>query len=36
MSDSDSIQMQIDHVKTRVNDAMTLAKSLGADGAEVL
>ena len=35
MSDSDSIQMQIEHVKTRVNDAMTLAKSLGADGAEV-
>ncbi len=35
MSDSDSIQKQIEHVKTRVNDAMTLAKSLGADGAEV-
>jgi PmbA protein len=35
MSDSDSIQMQIEHVKKRVNDAMTMAKSLGADGAEV-
>nr|WP_259363096.1 metalloprotease PmbA [Colwellia sp. MB3u-4] len=27
--------MQIEHVKKRVNDAMTMAKSLGADGAEV-
>ena len=35
MSDSDSIQMQIEHVKKRVNDAMSMAKSLGADGAEV-
>jgi PmbA protein len=35
MSDSDSIQMQIEHVKKRVNDAMKMAKSLGADGAEV-
>lgn len=35
MSDSDSIQMQIEHVKQRVNDAMKMAKSLGADGAEV-
>ena len=35
MSDSDSIQMQIEQVKKRVNDAMTMAKSLGADGAEV-
>jgi PmbA protein len=35
MNDSDSIQMQIEHVKKRVNDAMTMAKSLGADGAEV-
>ncbi|TWX71635.1 metalloprotease PmbA [Colwellia sp. C1TZA3] len=35
MSDSDNIQMQIEHVKKRVNDAMTMAKSLGADGAEV-
>jgi len=35
MSDSDSIQMQIEDVKKRVNDAMTMAKSLGADGAEV-
>ncbi len=35
MSDSDSIQMQIEHVKQRVNDAMTMAKTLGADGAEV-
>lgn len=35
MSDSDSIQIQIEHVKARVNDAMNLAKSLGADGAEV-
>ncbi|SEK98247.1 microcin-processing peptidase 1. Unknown type peptidase. MEROPS family U62 [Colwellia chukchiensis] len=35
MSDSDSIEMQIAQVKARVSDAMTLAKSLGADGAEV-
>ena len=35
MSDSDSIQTQIEHVKQRVNDAMAMAKSLGADGAEV-
>ena len=35
MSDSDSIQTQIEHVKQRVNDAMVMAKSLGADGAEV-
>ena len=35
MSDSNSIQMQIEHVKQRVNDAMSMAKSLGADGAEV-
>ncbi|MGB1262688.1 MAG: metalloprotease PmbA [Cognaticolwellia sp.] len=35
MSDSESIQMQIADVKERVNDAMTMAKLLGADGAEV-
>lgn len=35
MSDSDSIQIQIENVKKRVSDAMAMAKSLGADGAEV-
>jgi len=35
MSDSDNIHTQIEHVKQRVNDAMAMAKSLGADGSEV-
>lgn len=35
MSDSENIQTQIEQVKQRVNDAMAMAKTLGADGAEV-
>ena len=35
MSDSESIQTQIEQVKQRVNDAMAMAKTLGADSAEV-
>lgn len=35
MSDSDSIKTQLEHVKSRVANALELAKKLGADGAEV-
>lgn len=35
MSDSNNIQTQIEQVKQRVIDAMTMATTLGADGAEV-
>jgi len=35
MNDIDSISNQIKHVKSRVENALNLAKSLGADDAEV-